>query len=68
MMIEVPAILYYFLIFVVWIHALAYCIIHFGNQKKLIHSEQDIQKAKELRLNKPWRDFERQIADCFSQR
>ena len=68
LMIEVPAILYYFLIFVVWLCALVYCIIHFNNQKKLIHSEQNKQKAKQLRLNKPWRDFEKQIADCFSQR
>ena len=67
-MIEVPAIIYYLLVITVRLRALLYCIAHFNNQKKMIYSEQNKKKAKQLRLNKPWRDFEKQIADCFSQR
>lgn len=66
-MIEVPAIVYYLLVFVVRLRALAYCIAHFNNQKNLIISEQNKQKSKTHKLNKPWRNFEIQIADCFSQ-
>ncbi len=67
-MVEIPAILYYWLILALRLRALVCCISHFDNKKKLVISEQDEEKAKALRLNKPWRDFERQIADCFSQR
>lgn len=68
LMIKVPAIIYYLLVITVRLRALLYCIVHFNNQKKLVISEQDKEKVKLYRLNKPWRDFERQIADCFSQR
>ncbi len=67
-MIEVPAIIYYWSLFVLRLRALALCISHFNNKKRLIHSETNQQKIKESKLNKPWRDFEKQIADCFSQR
>ena len=67
-MIEVPAIIYYWSLFVLRLRALALCISHFNNEKWLIHSEINQKKVKESKLNKPWRDFEKQIADCFSQR
>ena len=67
-MIEVFILLYYELLISVRVCALIFCIVHFDNQKKRICSEQDKIKVKQLRLNKPWRDFEEQIADCFEQR
>ena len=60
---EIPLILYYLMVCVVWLYALIFCISHFEKEKNKIYSEKD----KELK-DMPWRVFEKEIAECFSQR
>ena len=65
---EIPLILYYLMVGVIWLFALAWLISHFDKEKNNIKSEQDEQKIKKLKLDMPWRKFEEQIAECFFQR
>lgn len=60
---EIPLILYYLMVCVIWLYALIFCISHFEKEKNKIYSEKD----KELK-DMPWRVFEKEIAECFSQR
>lgn len=65
---EIPLLLYYFMVAVIWLFALALLISHFDKEKNSIISEQDKEKIRKLKLDMPWRKFEEQIAECFSQR
>jgi hypothetical protein len=65
---EIPLILYYLMVGVIWLWALVSLISYFDKEKNNIKSEQDKQKIKKLKLDMPWRKFEEQIAECFSQR
>ena len=65
---EIPLYLYYIMVSVIWLCILALLISHFDKEKNNIKSEQDEQKIKKLKLDMPWRKFEEQIAECFSQR
>lgn len=65
---EVPLILYYLMVGVIRLFALVLLISHFDKEKNNIKSEQDKEKIKKLKLDMPWRKFEEQIAECFSQR
>jgi len=65
---EIPLILYYLMIAVIWLYALVLLISDFDKKKNSIVSEQDKEKIRRLKLDMPWRKFEEQIAECFSQR
>jgi hypothetical protein len=65
---EIPLVLYYVMVGVMWLFSLALFISHFDKEKNNIKSEQDKQKIRRLKLDMPWRRFEEQIAECFSQR
>lgn len=60
---EIPTILYYIMVAVIWLYALVLCISHFEKEKNNISSEKD-KTPKDM----PWRVFEKEIADCFTQR
>ncbi len=48
---------------VIWLYALILCISHFEKEKNKISSERD-----KILKDMPWRAFEKEIADCFTQR
>ena len=60
---EIPLILYRIVTIVIWICWLAICISHFDEAKNQISSEKD-KVLKDM----PWRFFEKEIAECFSQK
>ena len=60
---EIPLVLYYLMVGVIWLFALALLISDFDKEKNKILSKKD----KSIK-NMPWRAFEEQIADCFKQR
>ena len=65
---EIPSLLYYLMFAVIWLYALVLLISYFDKKKNSIISEQDKEKIRKLKLDMPWRKFEEQIAECFSQR
>ena len=60
---EIPIVLYYLMVLVMWLYALAICISHFEKEKNKIFSKKD-----KILKDMPWRVFEKEIAECFSQR
>ena len=60
---EIPIVLYYLMVLVIWLYALAIYISHFEKEKNKIFSKKD-----KILKDMPWRVFEKEIAECFSQR
>lgn len=60
---EIPLILYYFMVGVIWLFALAWLISHFDKEKNKVQSNND----KEME-DMSWRAFEKLVAKRFSQR
>ena len=60
---EIPLILYYLMVGILWLFALAWIVSHFDKEKDNVQSNNDKEKKDKL-----WRIFEKNIADCFAQR